>query len=155
MHTHLAWRILAFVRVFFFSMYQFGFFPLTSTVCGKGLVNIQEWAPFYINRRFLFCNKLMSSCNLAKHFGVWKQTHFWKVHILRKINISCFYCFSWLRNSTPQFSSSLRLSQTRCRSLTPSLPFSLPAPGMDLRTGGTKVKITGWDQNNLVETAIR
>lgn len=106
MHTHLAWRILAFVRVFFFSMYQFGFFPLTSTVCGKRLVNIQEWAPFYINRQFSFCNKLMSSCNLAKHFGVWKQTHFWKVHILRKINVSCFYCFSWLRNSTPQFSSS-------------------------------------------------
>lgn len=50
-------------------MYQFGFFPLTSTACDKSLLNIQEQVLFNINRQFSFRKKLMSSCNLAKWLG--------------------------------------------------------------------------------------
>lgn len=93
-HIQLAWLILEFARSLFFSMYQFGFFPLTSTACDKSLLNIQEQVLFNINRQLSFRNKLMSSCNLAKCLGrVKKIQQTWKVQILRKIDVSyLYYC---------------------------------------------------------------
>lgn len=126
-------------------MYQFGFFPLTFTAYGKGLVNIQERVAFYINGQFSFHNKLRSSCNLAKHFGVWKQIRFWKVYILRKINVSCFYCL-WFRNSTPQFGS---LTETLLNQVLLTLSPASPPPYCSwdgLENWRQEMKTTGWDQ---------